>query len=560
MARSKNPFADPAAAPQLPYGDVEPGSTLGGRYRLDEPLTSYDDITLWEGHDQTLDRTVLMYVIPPNHRRTEALLVAARAAATATDARFLRVLDALEYGPIEPVSCVVTEYVPGCRLSDILARGPLSGLGAAWLVAQLAGALTPMHGADLFHQRLNPTNVLITATGDVRIAGFLLEAALTPRLGDDGFEEHPSRGEAQRADLDALGQLFYASLTGTWPLLSTYEPADLYGLPPAPRGEDGLLVSPATLRPGLSLTLDAICLQTLEPRPDGAAVRRAADLASVLGRLLGPADASEELATRAHAAQTGQPVVVPQPEAGLPAEVAPAEDAATEPGPSVPAEPATPVVREDSTSSLLPPAPHLDAVTRPLAPRWVWWVAVAVVIVLAIVLVVKACSGPSAPSGPTTVTIAAGRDFDPTADGGNGEEFPDLVPLTYDGNPDTAWTSETYLNNPKMGGLKPGVGLIYDLGTAHAVTQVTLTMGAVPVTVELRIPATDPAGAAPPADSQTQWTPIVAPAAYTTSPIVMTPATPATTRWVLVYFSSLAPVSDKRFQAIVDEVTVQAQR
>jgi len=606
MARSRNPFADPAASPQLPYGTVEPEQALGGRYKLAIPLTNRDDITLWEGYDETLSRPVLIWVIPPNHRRTEALLGAARDAATATDARFLRVLDVLEYGPIEPVSCIVSEYEPGCRLQDLLAEGPLSGLAAAWVTAQLAGALAPLHAQDLFHQRLSPATVILTPAGNVRIAGFLLDAAVTPREGPDGFEEQPSRGQKQRADLDALGQIFYASLCAYWPLLNDYEPADLYGLPPAPRGADGLLATPASLRPGMALNLDTVCIQTLEPRPDSAAIRRAADLASVLGRVLGTADASDQVAARvrsvlaegetahAHAAAPvdtdqltgptglawlstmhwGEPGETSHDAEATPtgATTAPmdamTDSTTTGPPPPPLEEPAFPqdlpraglLAGDDgeTSSSLLPGRPHLAPEPRRL-PVWLWGV-VAVLAVALVLLLIKACSAPPPPAQPLSVPIAAGRDFDPAVDGGNGEENPGQLAAAFDGDPATSWSSLTYYDDPQLGGLKPGVGLVLDLGQTRHVTSVTLTLDALPVTVEVRAPTVDPTGAQAPMDSQRQWTAVVDPAKVATSPVTLTLATPADTRWLLVYFTSLAPLPDRpnRFHAVVAEVSVDA--
>jgi len=686
MARTTNPFADPASSPELPYGDVEPGQVLGGRYQLQIPRRTIADITEWQAFDETLSRPVRVWVVPPNHHRTETLLGAARAAAQATDARFLRVLDALEYGPVEPVSAIVTEDVPAVELGEILRGGPLSGLAAGWLTAQLASGLAPLHALDLFHQRLSPATVRLTPRGDVRVSGFLLEAALTPRLDEYGDEEVPSRGARQRADLDALGQLMYACLTGYWPLLDSHEPADLYGLPPAPRDTDGALVPPSELRPGLSLNLEAICLQTLEPRPDSSAVRRAADLASILSRVLGNTSGSEELATRvciipdAPASPVAEPIASPPtrhdatPAPTRPAEPpvaaatggvavapvatkghesggiavpfsfsptptsaegavfasdrAPQTSSVTLGGEGAPTstgsersdrseripEPGT--VDADETSTLLPAVPHLDAPARRKIP-W-WWGAVALLLVVAVVvLAVKAC-GPSAPPPPKPIGIVTAYDFDPVLDGGSGDENPDQVPKAFDGDPTTVWTSLTYLNNPKLGLLKPGVGLVLDLGGVHTVSEIALTLGAVPVTVEIRVPVVDPAATKPPMDSQTQWTRLVvsqatmapspgaspttppgpgasrttggspstsstgtlpsttAPTAGGTpvatptgsgtmaqtvaaSPVTLVLGTPTATRWLLVYFTSLAPVANAKYQAIVGEIAVRGQ-
>ena len=60
-------------------------------------------------------------------------------------------------------------------------------------------------------------------------------------------------------------------------------------------------------------------------------------------------------------------------------------------------------------------------------------------------------------------------DFDPQGD--PPEENPELAALAVDGDPDTAWHTQTYDQNFGPGGLKTGVGLILDLGATHDVAR-----------------------------------------------------------------------------------------
>ena len=52
--------------------------------------------------------------------------------------------------------------------------------------------------------------------------------------------------------------------------------------------------------------------------------------------------------------------------------------------------------------------------------------------------------------------------FDPFGDGE--PENDDDVPLSFDGDPATAWSTLSYRGSPAFGNLKPGVGVLYDLG------------------------------------------------------------------------------------------------
>ncbi len=64
--------------------------------------------------------------------------------------------------------------------------------------------------------------------------------------------------------------------------------------------------------------------------------------------------------------------------------------------------------------------------------------------------------------------------------------------FAYDKDPKTRWRTVQYLRNPKLGGIKRGVGLIFDLGTPQPVREVALTLSGNGTDVELRVPAQGP--------------------------------------------------------------------
>ena len=69
------------------------------------------------------------------------------------------------------------------------------------------------------------------------------------------------------------------------------------------------------------------------------------------------------------------------------------------------------------------------------------------------------------------LTISGASDFDPS---GDESEHPEDVPLAYDGDPGTAWTTEGYNASLELLG-KPGVGLVFDLGDTRTVSSVEIT-------------------------------------------------------------------------------------
>lgn len=74
-------------------------------------------------------------------------------------------------------------------------------------------------------------------------------------------------------------------------------------------------------------------------------------------------------------------------------------------------------------------------------------------------------------AAPTPFTGLSAVDFDPQGSEPR-EENPDQVPNVLDGDPTTAWTTSSYLQNFGPGGLKSGVGLVVDLGAMKGVRQV----------------------------------------------------------------------------------------
>ena len=78
------------------------------------------------------------------------------------------------------------------------------------------------------------------------------------------------------------------------------------------------------------------------------------------------------------------------------------------------------------------------------------------------------------------------------------EENPDEAPNAIDGDAATSWTTSTYRGDPALGGLKPGVGLMVDLGKDQEVGSVTVRFKGAPTSFEVYAA---PAGVTEPPDS-----------------------------------------------------------
>jgi hypothetical protein len=98
-------------------------------------------------------------------------------------------------------------------------------------------------------------------------------------------------------------------------------------------------------------------------------------------------------------------------------------------------------------------------------------------------------ASPSAAVQLTPYPLVSASSFDPPP--GDGSEEQSQTGKAIDGDPSTAWFTENY-TRADFGGLKKGVGLLLDAGTALAPTRVQVTFTAPGATYEIR--AADTAG------------------------------------------------------------------
>ncbi len=239
------------AVPASP--DLHSGHKLAGRYRLEECVTRLDGFSSWRAVDEKLRRAVGVHLLTADHPRARSVLAAARSSALLGDPRFVQVLDAVEENDLV---YVVHEWLPDAtELTALLAAGPMEAHDAYQLVSQLSQAMAAAHREGLSHLRLTPGAVLRSSTGQYRIRGLAVNAALRGITA-----ERPLR-----ADTEAIGALLYAALTHRWPYGE-----DAHGLTGLPK-ELGL-IPPDQVRAGVHRGLSELAMRALAN--DGATASR----------------------------------------------------------------------------------------------------------------------------------------------------------------------------------------------------------------------------------------------------------------------------------------------
>jgi serine/threonine protein kinase len=581
------PLSDSASEP------AGAGSLVAGRFRLEDLLEDNAGVRIWRATDLTLARNVTVHLIPADDPRAGAALTAARTSATVSDGRILRVLDALEEG--DQVS-IVHEWGSGLSLDRLVADEPLPARRAAWLVREVAGAIAVGHRHGVAHGRLLPENVMVNDAGSVKLAGFVVDGVLLgrsrPSAGEDGTRPAVPPLSEHESDVRNLGGLLYAALTGRWP----GSPDSV--LPPAPAAERGLVCRPRQVRSGVPRALDTLCDRLLNASEHrGRTLESATEVADALSAWLGePVPGTAVTSPTAlldgdlHGWDAASPDLDPAPtgaRAGNGSSADPEATQAWSPDEDT-GETTRAVPRTRAPRNVTPPVPaparevpaHWgpdrpeDAAPPEAAPErglpWLRLAAVLAALTLAVLAVVVAfdlgstplrapgddASGRSAspspsPSHPIRAQVSS---FDPDdRSGGPPEENPDLVPLATDGNPATAWTTETYTDGPPLAPYKRGVGLLLDLGREVEVGSVDVTLVGVH---DLTLFAA-PEGSSAPTDIEGLTRVARETGVQGRVRLPVATAEPVRTRWLVVWLTAL-PVSGSGYRGQVSEVVVRS--
>lgn len=201
-----------------------------GRYRLEEPIGSGSFGTVWRALDGHLDREVAVKAIPSEHAGERADREI-RAAARLSHPGVVTLHEASADGTH---TYIVSEFVRGSTLAELLADGTPSDRDIARIGAALAAALDHAHGHGVIHRDVKPGNVLIpdaprSEAGIVKLADFGIarlagESSLT-RTGDVVgtlawmAPEQAAGSEVEAAsDLWALGLIVFEGFAGFNPM------------------------------------------------------------------------------------------------------------------------------------------------------------------------------------------------------------------------------------------------------------------------------------------------------------------------------------------------------
>lgn len=228
---------------------------------------------VYKARQRRLDRLVALKILPPGLGDAPSFSSRFEREARAL-AKLLHsnIVTLFEFGESAGQFYFLMEYVEGVTLRQLLKNGGLPPREALAIVAQVCDALQFAHDHGIVHRDIKPENILIDRKGGAKIADFGVVRIVTGEEGDSlaasasapehgrteagkiigtpqymapEQKEHPGDVD-HRADVYALGVVFYEMLTGELP---------------------GQPIEVPSGKIGIDVRLDEIVLRALEREP-----------------------------------------------------------------------------------------------------------------------------------------------------------------------------------------------------------------------------------------------------------------------------------------------------
>jgi serine/threonine-protein kinase len=416
------------------------GDQIADRYELEAIVGSGGMSTVFCAHDVQLDRRVAIKIL---HERfagdreyVDRFLHEARSVAQLGHPNIVGVIDR---GEDQGRQYIVFEFVSGENLKDLIVRsGPLPVQRTLELAIPVADGLAFAHEHGLVHRDVKPQNVLLSEGGSVKVTDFgiarwldidhgMTQTGTVVGTGEYLSPEQAKGGAVSPAtDVYSLGVVVWEMLTGHVPF----------------EGENFVAVA---LR------------HVNETPPDIRDVRRDVPprLAAAVGTALQKDPARRFPTMRAFAEELRTCL------AGLGS-----EDATQ----------VIPLAKRR--------APRERGARRKLPLVYIALALAIGAVALVVALLLSRGGGNGSPTGSTAVHLHGVTSYDPV--GQEQEIFGSTAPNATDGNPSTAWVTQTY-STADFGNLKDGLGLV--LGSPGSVTlkSIAVTTSTPGFTAEIKV-------------------------------------------------------------------------
>ncbi len=192
---------------------------------------------VYRARQPSLDRDVALKVLSPDVTGADGAAFEERFQREARALGRLQhphIVSVYEFGERDGLYYFLMEHVDGVNLREAMRAGQLTPEQSLAIVPQICDALQYAHDQGVVHRDIKPENVLLTKSGDVKIADFGLAKLVTRTPSDFTLtgkgqlmgtphymapEQIESPGTVDhRADIYSLGVVFYEMLTGELPI------------------------------------------------------------------------------------------------------------------------------------------------------------------------------------------------------------------------------------------------------------------------------------------------------------------------------------------------------
>ncbi|MBV9455523.1 MAG: protein kinase [Rubrobacter sp.] len=210
------------------------GTIIDGRYVLGDLLGSGGMARVFLAHDEALDRDVALKIMWEQYVDNKEFVVRFRREAKSAAALIHpNIISVYNWGCSEDeMHYIAMEYVPGGTLKDyVVSEGALDPGVVTELGSQVTEALGFAHEHGVIHRDVKPQNILLTASGEAKVADFgiaraagaMLETSISRTgiaLGTVGYmspEQAMGEPVGLASDLYSVGVVLYEMLTGNLP-------------------------------------------------------------------------------------------------------------------------------------------------------------------------------------------------------------------------------------------------------------------------------------------------------------------------------------------------------